>query len=226
MALHQRGALAHECCRRPEFPWILIAGRALAEDRHRTVIEQVLNVARRLPRKIGADHSAQVKIDRVHRVVHIHADRNVVVSEELDNRQGLIRWTVRVRFLTPFELAVEKVPIHVEVDLGRAVTDSRRRQLGFRGVGRFDNGIGHCLGRRGAATSQSQGVRTVGMCRRDNEVLRGASGGFGRPCRCVVHDLICRAAQIESDEHCARIAVVDNDGAGEQTIADRIRGDG
>ena len=41
----------------------------------------------------------------------------------------------------------------------------------------------------------------------------------------IIHDLIPRCAQVDAHEHGARAAVVDDDRAGEQVIADRIRRD-
>src|SRR5205807_6978435 len=100
--------------------------------------------------------------------------------QELDHRQSLVRRTVRIRFLPPFELAVEEIAVYVQVDFGCAIADSCRRQPRFRGVRRLDDGIRHCLGGWGSPASQTAGVRAVGMSRRDDEILSRASSGFRR----------------------------------------------
>ena len=68
-------------------------------------------------------------------------------------------------------------------------------------------------------------VRTVGVCRRDDEVLSRTSCRFGCPGNGIVYDLVRRRPQIDAHEDRARAAVIDHDGASEEMIADGIRGD-
>ena len=157
----------------------------------------------------------------MHRVVHVHADRHIVAAEDLDHRERLVRRSIRIGLLTPFELTVEKIAVHIQIDRRRAVPDSSRRKPRLRNRRRFDNRVGDGPG-RGRALAQPLGIRTVRMRRRDDEVLRRTARRFRCPGDRVVHDLIRRRAQIDPHEHRARTAVVNHDRAGEQVIADGV----
>src|SRR4051794_7215879 len=99
------------------------------------VIEKVLDVTRGFSWKISADDPTQIEVNRVHRVIHVHGDRNVIIAEKLNNGQGLIRRPVRVWLLPPFELAIEEIAVYVQIDLRGSIAYPRRRQPGFCRIG-------------------------------------------------------------------------------------------
>ena len=222
-SLRQRGALAHERRRRSEVARVLIPGRALTEDGDGPVVEQLLDVSGRLPREISADDAAQVEVDRVHRIIHVHGDRHVVGAEKLHHRQRLVGGPGGIRLLPPFELAVEQIAIDAEIDVRVAVTNARGRKPRLRCPSRFDNGVSNHPGRRGSL-SKSLRARAVRVRRRDEEVVRRTPGDRRGSGDRVGHEGRRRTSQIQSDQHRTRAAVVHQDDAGEQRIANRIGG--
>ena len=92
---------------------ILVSGRSLRKNGDCLMVEVIFDEARRLAREVRANHARQIEIDRVHRVIHINRDGNVIGANEFDHRKCLVRWPIHIGSLSPFQFVIELIPIHI-----------------------------------------------------------------------------------------------------------------
>ena len=162
----------------------------------------------------------------MHGVIHVHANRPVILADERHHRERLVGRTIGIRLLPPLLPAVEQIAIDVQIHLRGAIANSCWSESGLCvGHGR-DDGIRNRLRGWRASAAEPQCVRAVSVRARDEEILCRAlcrRDGSGQG---VEHHRIPSATDVHAHEDRAARPVVDDNRSHEQMIADGIGGDG
>ena len=200
---------------------IHVAGSALAEHGHGLLAEHLLDQGAGVAGEIGADHTADEEVHRVHAIIHIYGDGYIFLVEESDDREVLVRGSRPVGSLLPFLALVVVVAVDVQVKraFAEADTGGTRRRLGI--AHGLHDGLLDLAGRRDIVSADTGGTAAVGV-RAGNDDIRRRDAGLGSDL--ADHGIQVVAVGIHRHDGRGRLAVGSIDRPDIEFSADDVRG--